>query len=129
MAMGTGIPRRCLAHLRSDFSATQAGAPSRVRWRAGAGWATQCATDVRITETNDETGQPRSIAIRARGTLSRSICASTWHRRRGHERPRGRFFNGVNFLQMRGQPTVSGMAGNRAIEFTAPGSAETFRGQ
>ena len=26
------------------------------------------STDVRITETNDETGQPRSIAIRARGT-------------------------------------------------------------
>ena len=34
----------------------------------------------------------------------------------------------MNFLQMRGQYTVSGMAGNRAIEFTAPGSAETFRG-
>jgi hypothetical protein len=36
--------------------------------------------------------------------------------------------NGVDFLQMRGQYTVSGRAGEREISFTAPGSAETFRG-
>ena len=87
------------------------------------------ATDVRITETNDETGQPRSIAIRARGTSLtldlRFDVASTTRTRKTE----GPLFNGVNFLQMRGQYTVSGMAGNRAIEFTAPGSAETFRGQ
>jgi len=40
----------------------------------------------------------------------------------------GALANGVNFLQMRGQYTVSGEAGTRNITFTAPGAAETFRG-
>jgi hypothetical protein len=35
--------------------------------------------------------------------------------------------NGLNFLQMRGQYTVSGRAGDRDINFVAQGSAETFR--
>ena len=39
----------------------------------------------------------------------------------------GTISNGLNFLQMRGQYTVNGQAGDRAIDFTAPGSAETFR--
>jgi hypothetical protein len=39
----------------------------------------------------------------------------------------GPLANAVNFLQMRGQYTVTGRAGERAVEFTAPGSAETFR--
>ena len=87
------------------------------------------ATDVRITETNDERGQPRSIAIRARGTYltldMRFDVASTVRT----QRTQGPLFNGVNFLQMRGQYTVSGSAGNRPIAFTTPGSAETFRGR
>ena len=87
------------------------------------------ATDVRITETNDDRGQPRSIAIRARGTYltldMRFDVASTVRT----QRTQGPLFNGVNFLQMRGQYTVSGSAGNRPIAFTTPGSAETFRGQ
>jgi len=41
--------------------------------------------------------------------------------------PQGTLANGLDFLQMRGQYTVSGRAGDRTIEFTAPGSAETFR--
>ena len=85
------------------------------------------ATDVRITETNDDTGQPRSIVIRARSTSLtldlRFDVASTARTRR----TQGPLFNGVNFLQMRGQYTASGQAGNRTIAFTAPGSAETFR--
>ena len=40
---------------------------------------------------------------------------------------RGRCRTALNFLQMRGQYTVTGQAGDRAINFTAPGSAETFR--
>jgi hypothetical protein len=35
---------------------------------------------------------------------------------------------GVTFLQMRGQYGVTGRAGDRTVNFTAPGSAETFRG-
>ncbi len=85
------------------------------------------ATDVRITETNDNKGQPRAIAVRARSsslTLDlRFDVASTVT-----NRMTGALANGVNFLQMRGQYTVSGRAGNRDLAFTAPGAAETFRG-
>ena len=40
----------------------------------------------------------------------------------------GPLANCVDFLQMRGQYTVSGHAGSREIKFTASGAAETFRG-
>jgi hypothetical protein len=39
----------------------------------------------------------------------------------------GPIANGVNFLQMRGQYTVTGQAGDRVVDFSASGSAETFR--
>ncbi len=85
------------------------------------------ATDVRITETNDDQGQPRTIAVRARSSSLtidlRFDVASTVT-----NRMTGALANDVNFLQMRGQYTVSGRAGNRDLEFTAPGAAETFRG-
>ena len=85
------------------------------------------ATDVRITETNDDKGQPRTIAVRARSsslTLDmRFDVAST-----ETNRMTGALANDVNFLQMRGQYTVSGRAGSRDLEFTAAGAAETFRG-
>ena len=87
------------------------------------------STDVRITETNDDRGQPRTIAVRAQSaslTLDlRFDVASTVTTRM----VQGALANGVNFLQMRGQYTVSGRAGSREIAFSAPGSAETFRGQ
>ena len=37
--------------------------------------------------------------------------------------------SGLDFLQMRAVYTVRARVGNRTIEFTAPGSAETFRGR
>ena len=40
----------------------------------------------------------------------------------------GLFGAGLDFLQLRASYAVSGNAGDRAINFTAPGSAETFRG-
>jgi hypothetical protein len=87
------------------------------------------STDVRITETNDEKGEPRTIAVRARSaslTLDlRFDVASTVMTRM----TQGTLANDVKFLQMRGQYTVSGSAGDREIAFTAPGAAETFRGE
>ena len=86
------------------------------------------STDVRITETNDDKGQPRSITLRTRSTsLSLDLrfdVASTVT-----SRMQGALGGGMNFLQMRGEYTVSGRAGSRDIAFTAPGAAETFRGQ
>ncbi len=85
------------------------------------------STDVRITETNDDKGQPRTIDVRARSTSLtldlRFDVASVVT-----SRMQGALANGVDFLQMRGQYTVSGQAGDRDIAFTAPGAAETFRG-
>ena len=86
------------------------------------------STDVRITEDNDERGQPRTINVRARGSaldidLRFDVASAvTTHMAQGP------LANGVDFLQMRGQYTVSGRAGSREIKFTAPGAAETFRG-
>ena len=87
------------------------------------------STDVRITEDNDERGQPKTITVRARGSaLDMDLrfdvaSAVTTHMAQGP------LANGIDFLQMRGQYTVSGRAGSRKIQFTASGAAETFRGR
>jgi hypothetical protein len=86
------------------------------------------ATDVRITETNDASGRPQTIDVRARGpalTIDLRFDVTSTETSRMTQGPLG---NGVDFLQMRGQYTVSGRAGERELSFTAPGSAETFRG-
>jgi hypothetical protein len=70
-------------------------------------------TDVRITEDNDERGQPKTINVRARGSaldldLRFDVASAvTTHMAQGP------LANGVDFLQMRGQYTVSGHAGSR----------------
>ena len=87
------------------------------------------STNVRIVEANDERGQPRTITVRARGTaldldLQFDVASAvTTHMAQGP------LANGIDFLQMRGQYTVSGRAGSREITFTAAGAAETFRGK
>jgi hypothetical protein len=85
------------------------------------------ATNVTITETNDARGQPQVVSVRARSpvidvslTFSVGSVVTT--------AAGGPIVNGLDFLQMRGQYAVKGRAGNRTLDFTAPGSAETFRG-
>ena len=86
------------------------------------------STDVRITEENDDRGQPKTINVRARSSaldleLRFDVASAvTTHMAQGP------LANGVDFLQMRGQYTVTGHAGSREITFTASGAAETFRG-
>jgi hypothetical protein len=41
----------------------------------------------------------------------------------------GLFGGGMDFLQLRATYHVTGRAGDRSVDFTAPGSAETFRGR
>jgi hypothetical protein len=41
----------------------------------------------------------------------------------------GPLTNDLDFLQMRGRYRVTGRAGDRTLDFTAPGAAETFRGR
>jgi len=88
------------------------------------------SSDVRITETNDDSGRPRHITIRARGNALdldltfdvASTVTSTMQRGNGTS-------GGVDFLQLRGEYSVKGKAGSRRIEFSASGAAETFRGK
>jgi hypothetical protein len=40
----------------------------------------------------------------------------------------GPLTSGLDFFQLRGTYAVAGRAGGRTLAFTAPGSAETFRG-
>jgi hypothetical protein len=85
------------------------------------------ATNVRIEEMNDANGRPRTITVTGRSPLLdvrmlfdvRSLVTTRMSQ--------GVVSSGLNFLQMRGQYTVTGHAGERDINFTAQGSAETFR--
>ena len=86
------------------------------------------STNVRIVEENDERGQPKRITVRARGSaldLDLRFDVSSAITTRMEQGP---LANGIDFLQMRGDYTVSGRAGAREITFTAAGAAETFRG-
>jgi hypothetical protein len=87
------------------------------------------ATDVRITEKNDNKGRPEVVTIRARGpginlTLRLDVTSTETTRR-----DNGPLANGIDFLQMRGQYTITGRVGQRDVSGTAAGAAETFRGR
>ena len=88
------------------------------------------ATNVTITETDDERGEPRMILVRGRGTdlqiELRFDVESAVTTRAGSS---STLSSGLDFLQMRGAYTVTGQIGDRAISFSASGSAETFRGR
>ena len=84
-------------------------------------------TDLTMTETDGPDGRPRTIAIRARGTaleLNVRFDVSSAVTTRMTQGPLG---NNLDFLQLRGQYTVDGRAGERSLKFSAPGTAETFR--
>ena len=87
------------------------------------------ATDVRITETKGRGGVPERIDIVARGTglnvRVRFDTDSTTSTRMSQGAPG----SGLTFLQMRGRYTVTGRAGGTALDFSAPGAAESFVGQ
>lgn len=86
------------------------------------------ATSVVITETNDAAGQPQTITVRGRGPavdITLRFDVESAETTRMAEGPLG---SDLDFLQMRGAYRVTGRAGSRDIDFTAPGAAETFRG-
>jgi len=86
------------------------------------------ATNVRVSEENDELGQPKTIAVEGRGPAIDLRMVFTVGTMVTTAMTDGPVASGVNFLQMRGTYAVSGRAGGRQIRFEAPGSAETFRG-
>jgi hypothetical protein len=87
------------------------------------------ATDVTIDETNDPaTDQPRRILVRGRSdTLSLRMDLAIEHQTTT-KMTKGLFGTGLDFLQLRATYKVTGQAGDRAVNFAASGSAETFRG-
>jgi len=85
------------------------------------------ATNVRIDETNDANGQPQTITITGRSPLLDVRMQFDVGSVVTTRMSQGTLSNGLNFLQMRGQYTVTGHAGERDINFMAQGSAETFR--
>jgi hypothetical protein len=86
------------------------------------------ATNVTITESNDHTGRPRRIDVRARGAALELQFQFDVDSAVTTQMAQPPLNSGLDFLQMRGQYSVSGRAGAREIRFSAPGSAETFRG-
>lgn len=88
-------------------------------------------TDVEIVEQDDPgSGVPRSIRVRARGTSLDVRLELDVH---GVTRTRlgAGTFGGrdTDFLQMRADYRVTGRVSGAAVEFSAAGSAETFRGR
>jgi hypothetical protein len=95
----------------------------------GPGGPVGYTTDVTIEETDTpSSAEPRRIVVSGRGdflTLTFDIAVDQITTTRMGA---GSFGSGMDFLQLRGTYRASGRAGDRKIEFTAPGSAETFRG-
>jgi hypothetical protein len=86
------------------------------------------ATKVAISEENDQAGRPRTVTVTAGGdaldlVLRFEVASMTTTRM-----TQGPLASGVDFLQLRGEYTVTGSVASRDISFTAPGTAETFRG-
>jgi hypothetical protein len=85
-------------------------------------------TRVSIEETdNPADGRPQRIRVEGRGgaldlkmdiTVESAIVTSG-----------GALASGPDFLQLRARYKVTGQAGGRSLDFTAPGAAETFRGR
>jgi hypothetical protein len=95
----------------------------------GAQGALGFSTAVSLEETNDERGVPQRITVRARGealdlelvlTMDRSVRTAMSMSAAVPGSP-------IDFLQLGGEYRVTGKVGNRAIDFTARGAAETFR--
>jgi hypothetical protein len=94
-------------------------------------------TDVTIDETHDAGGQPRTITVTGRGEnldlrLLFDAESMVTTRGAGPVAPLASGFvfldNRLDFFQLRGSYTVTGRIRNESVNFTAPGSAETFRG-
>ena len=88
------------------------------------------ATNVSIVESNDpDTGRPRTIVVTGRSTsldiVMELTVDNTLVTRSGSDLLGG----GLDFLQLRASYDVRGRTGGRSIAFSAPGTAETFRGR
>ena len=95
----------------------------------GAKGALGFSTAVSLEETGDEHDVPQRVIVRARGQtidlelvfiVDRSVRTAMSMTAAAPGMP-------IDFLQMGGEYRVTGKVGDRAIDFTARGAAETFR--
>ena len=88
------------------------------------------ATRVTIDETTDP-GRDQPSRIVVHGTSPSLDLRLEIDVESGVRTPmtEGPVTNGLDFLQLRGRYRVSGHAGERTLDFVAPGAAETFRGR
>jgi len=88
------------------------------------------ATNVSIEETNHpDTGHPRTIVVTGR-SASLDLTMELTVKDAVVTKTGSAFFgSGMDFLQLRANYQVRGRAGDRSIDFIAPGTAETFRGR
>jgi hypothetical protein len=87
------------------------------------------ASQIQIEESDDGSGRPRRITVRGRSaaldlTLEVAVEDAVVTRMAA-----GLFGEGMDFLQLRGQYRARGRVAGREVDFSAPGSAETFRGR
>jgi hypothetical protein len=88
------------------------------------------ATNVSIDEANDTaTGHPRTIAVTGRSAGLDLVMDLTVENALVTRLGDDLFAGGLDFLQLRARYRVSGRAGGRSIDFSAAGTAETFRGR
>ena len=85
------------------------------------------ATDVTIEETDERGRKPRRVLVRGRSESLALTFEIEVNQLTTTRMPSTSFGGGMHFLQMRGTYRVSGHVGDKAVNFTAPGSAETFR--
>ena len=87
------------------------------------------STAVTVEEVSDERGQPQRVTVRARGQAIDLTLAFAVDRLVRTPMAMTAAAPGMptDFLQMGGAYQVTGRVGDRALDFTARGAAETFR--
>ena len=88
------------------------------------------ATRLSIEEDDDpETGEPRRVVVESRGYSVALRLEVDVEEAAMTRMDRAGFGTELDFYQLRARFHVVGRVGDRTIDFTAPGSAETFRGR
>jgi len=87
------------------------------------------STSVSLEETGDERGQPKRVSVHARAPAIDVTLVFSVDRLVRTPMAMTSSAEGMpaDFLQMGGEYRVTGIAGGRALDFTARGAAETFR--